>query len=389
MTIRHKLIVPSAYLTAGMLGVYYSMYQISLLQISQSFNLDSVMMGLLVAMHFLGLCLPPLFLGSLSEKLGKKGVLTISIPLIIVGALLVSLTSSLAAFIVGVFIIGAGFSVTEATMTAALCVEFPQASRLHLGLSQAFFSIGAVLSPFACEALYAAGYTYQSLYGYVAAIFLALFILFLYTKQKNDIRGSSQFGVRGIIYLFSKKAFLLFAAAMFVYLGVEECIAFFTDSYMELTLRMPEYSALALSLYWIGMIPPRLLLGAIRLNHKTIITVCAVGIAVSTVAVLVFSSMAVRLVAYCLLGVFCGPAWPVIMDAATKKYPQNTGLAANAMMSVCGLSGALMPILVGVTIVGADFSPVFITAAVCACFMAMLFILGSRSPRNKTLENDS
>lgn len=389
MTLRHKLLVPSAYLSIGMCGVYLSMYQISLLQIAQAHSLGSFMMGMLVAIQYMGLCLPPLFLGSLSEKLGKRGVIAISIPLMVFGAFLVSAFASLPMFIIGIFIIGAGYSVTEATFSAALGAEFPGKSKLHLGVSQAIFSFGAVLSPFACEALFGIGKTYRDLFLYVSIIYLGLYVLFLFAKQENDIKGSSHFGIRAAISLLKNKAFVFFAAAMFLYVGIEEVVAFFTDSYFELTLHSPSFSALALSIFWVAMIPSRLLMGISKLSHRTIALICAFGIAAGSIAMIVFTATTAKLISFGMLGFFSGPMWPLIMDIVAVRYPQKVGLASNVMMSVCGLGGALMPLLVGALIVGADFTPVFITAAISALAIVLFFKLATRKGRNKRLENDA
>ena len=69
MDFRHKLIIPTASLLTGMCGVYLSMYSISLLHIAQKFELSSVLMGAIVAVQFAGMCVPPLFLGSLCERI--------------------------------------------------------------------------------------------------------------------------------------------------------------------------------------------------------------------------------------------------------------------------------------------------------------------------------
>ncbi len=383
MNIRHKLILPSANLSVGMCGVYLAMYQISLLQIAQKFDLSSLMMGVLISVQYIGICLPPLFLGSLSERIGKKGVLMIALPLMVIGTFLVAVTSSLIYFIIGILLCGAGYSVTEGTMSATLATEFSEKSAKHLGISQAVFSLGAVLSPFACEALFSAGYSYNNLFGMVSALLLAVFILFSFTKYKKDIKGSSHSGIRSAFAFFFKKNFLFLSIAILLYMGIEEGIAFFADSYFELTLGTPQYSALALSLFWVGMIPSRLFLGAIRLRHKTTVTICAVGVLVSILLIIAFPSSTVKLVSYGFLGLFAGPTWPIIMDIVSKKYPKNAGTVSNLMMSTTGLGGATMPLLAGALVVGANFIPTFIVAGLCAAGMAIFFSLATRKEKKQ------
>lgn len=378
MKLRHKLIIPAADMAIGLCGVYLGTYQISLLQITQSFQLDTVMMGVLVAIQYIGLCLPPLFLGTLSEKIGKKNVVTISLPLMILGVLFICLTDSLGFFIAGILLCGAGYSVSEATLTATLSVEFKQKSAFHLGMSQAFFSIGAVLAPLWCKAMFDAGYTYRHAFGMVGISLVAVYILLLITRHENDIRGAVGAGIASVRGYLFKKTFLLLVVAIFMCVGIEEVVAFFTDSYMKLTLGLPQFSALALSLFWLGMIPPRLLLGAIRLPHKTTFTICGIGVSVCALGIILIPQLAVRLVLFALLGLFNGPTWPIIMDISAKTYPENAGAVSNVMMSLGCVGGALTPLIAGALVTGINFTPVLIATIFCGVTMAVAFAVSDK-----------
>jgi FHS family glucose/mannose:H+ symporter-like MFS transporter len=378
MNFRHKLIIPSSDLAIGMCGVYLGTYQISLLQITQYFNLDPVMKGVLIALQYTGLCLPPLFLGTLSERIGKKGVVAISLPLMILGVALITLTNQLGLFITGILLCGAGYSVAEGTLTATLGVEFKEKSALHLGLSQVCFSLGAVLSPLWCDALFKAGYTYHHAFGLVGIALIVTYVLFLFTRHEHDIKGSANSGIGQAFRFFSQKTFLLIAVSIFMAVGIEEVIAFYMGSYMELTLSLPAFSALALSLFWAGMIPSRLFLGAIKLPHKTFFTICGAGIAISALGVMAIPVLEVRLALFALLGLFTGPTWPLIMDIAAKAYPQNAGAVSNVMLSLGCVGGIAVPLLVGALVVGANYVPMFIATAFCGVVMAVAFRLSSK-----------
>jgi FHS family glucose/mannose:H+ symporter-like MFS transporter len=382
MNIRHKLIIPTAALSNGMCGAYLAMYQISLLRIAQALELSNFMMGVIVALQFAALCLPPLFLGALCERIGRRGVVMISMPLMILGTFLVSVTSGLAFFVLGILLIGAGFSVTQGTMIATLGVEFGERSTLLLGVSQATYSLGSVLSPLACEALFLAGFTYNALFGIISAIYLALFALFLLTKQQRDVKGVKGAGVGSALKFFTRRAFVILAAAMLLYVATEATLSFFADSYFKLTLRSPETSALSLSLFWAGMIPTRLLLGTIKRKYKEVVIGCAAGIIICILAILLIPAAAAKTAAYCALGAFCGPCWPLIVDMTVKKYRQSAGTVSNLMISVGSLGGAVMPLLAGALIAGADFTPIFIIAIACAALMAALFIITGRKEQN-------
>jgi len=160
--------------------------------------------------------------------------------------------------------------------------------------------------------------------------------------------------------------------------GIEEVIAFFMGSYMELTLSQPAFSALALSLFWAGMIPSRLLLGAIRLSHKTLFTICGAGIAACALGVMFVPILEVRLALFALSGLFTGPTWPLIMDIAAKTYPENAGAISNVMLSLGCVGGIAMPLFAGALIVGANYAPVFIVTVFCGAVMAVIFRLPNK-----------
>ncbi len=378
MNFRHKLIIPAANLITGMCGFYLSMYQISVLQISEVFKLSSFMMGVIVAAQFAGFIVPPFVLGTLCERIGKRGVMMIALPLMILGTFLISVTNNIILFIAGVLIIGAGFSVTEGTICAVLATEFGKRSTFHLGIAQASFSLGAVISPLTCEALFAAGFKYNELFGIMSVVFLVLFILFSLTKQEYDVKDGCNTGILGALRFFRRKVFIFISVAMVMYVGAEGVIAFFTDSWFEVTLKAPHLSALALSLFWAGMIPTRLLLGAIKLRPRTTIIGCAAGVLLCILAVIIARSHTVMLIAFAGLGVFCGPCWPLIIDVVAKKYPANAGTASNLMVALGGLGGSLMPVAAGALVAGANFMPVFFVSAACAAVMAAMFFFAGR-----------
>lgn len=384
MKVRHALLIPLANIIIGMSGFYVAMYQISLLSISETFSLSNFMKGVIVALQAVGACIPPLFLGSLSERIGKRGVIMISMPLMVLGTFLVFVTHSLEFFIIGIMLCGAGFSTTEGTLSATLVTEFSKNSKLLMGVTQASFSIGAVMSPIICKAMVAAGYSYHTMFGIISAVYFGLFIIYLLTRQNNDIKGQSEAGIRTAVSFFFRRAFIFVVIAMIMYVGSEVTMASFTDSYITLTLGRPGISALALSLFWAGMIPTRLFLGAIKLNHRTAITYCTAGVLASVAAILLIPDDTAMLVAFCTLGAFCGPCWPLIMDMVIKEHPKSAGTVSNIMISVGGFGGAIIPVIAGAFIIGINFTPVFIIAAICMAIMAGVLYFGGMQTNNNT-----
>ena len=118
MTRDRKFLIVITYLSLGMLGIYIAFYQYTILSIANLYLLNAAIMGLLIGVQNAGMALPPLFLGVLSGKIGKKRVALIAYLLLVSGTLLAGVTSGFTFFVVSIVIIGAGYSVAEATLSA-------------------------------------------------------------------------------------------------------------------------------------------------------------------------------------------------------------------------------------------------------------------------------
>ncbi len=378
------LLIAVSYATTCMLGVYVTVYQYTILTIAQSFGVNAAVMGFMIGMQYLGMSAPPLFIGMFSGRYGKKKLLIASYAFIILGALLVGFTHSIAAFIGSVFIIGAGFSVTEATTSAVLSDEFPEASRRHLNFSQVGFSVGALAGPLIAESLISRGVAVMHLYLLCGAAFLLLALLFLSTRHHND-KGAAPTAVTNPLKLLGSRAFLFLALGICVYVGLETVIANYTDSYYELSLHEPAFSALALSLFWGAMMPSRLLAGIIRTGMKKIFLSLSALLIVSVLAAMLVPNLTAKLVCFALAGFACGPLWPLMMDAAAQRSKGSSGPVLGVMMAFSGLGGAVLPFAVGGIVNASDPSSAYYLCAAAAVLMLGMYLLSLRTKTEKGL----
>lgn len=372
------LIVAVCYLSIAMLGIYITTYQYTILSFAKDYNLNDVMMGFLIFMQHIGISLPPLFLGMLSGKIGKKKVVTISYVLMIAGTCLIGSTQALPLFIISVFIIGAGFSVTEATLSAVLADEFPGRSTLHLNFSQVMFSIGALSGPFIAKALIDNGLIFRHVYLGISAVFVVLGIVFVFTKQRNDNIVTRQKGSNVRVSSFLKKWFVLLALSICVYVGIENTIASYADRYYEMALNMPQLSATALGLFWGAMIPSRFLAGIIKIDtKKMVIGLCALLVMAAPAAMLI-QDTTVKIVMFAICGFACGPLWPLIVDTAARRNQGQSGPAINILMSFSGLGGAVFPLAAGVLISGSNVTAAYYMSVVLSVILAVLYLSSIR-----------
>ena len=324
-----------------------SVFQYTIFGVSKWFRLDIASMGVLISVQSFGMLLAPLAIGGQSVRIGKKKVLLIAYLLFVTGALIAGFTHNLPVFIIALFVIGAGFSVMEATLSAVLADEFPQNAARHLNFSQVGFSAGALFGPVMAERLLHSGVFIKDFYTYSGMLFLCLGIVFIFTKQKNDVPDQSSRGYRDIVSLLRNRTFLVLALCLFVYIGMETAAPNFGDSYFELVVFAPELSATALSLFWGAMIPSRFLAGAINIDGKKLMPIF-LGISILAIVIgMTMQGNTAQLAMFAICGFGFGPLWPLLMNEAAKNNPGSSGLQMNIMVVFGALGGALYPLISG------------------------------------------
>ncbi len=363
-----------SYLTIAMLGIYITIYQYTVLSISKLFWLDTAIMGLLIGVQHFGMAIPPLILGVLSARIGKKKVVLIAYVLMVLGTAMAGMTNEFAAFIISVFIIGAGFSVSEATLSAVLADEFPGQSTRHLNFSQAAFSVGALLGPFIAQAMIQSGVYFKDLFFYCAVVFLILGITFVFTRHQNDRADmQTQCGKYHYQAFFKNRAFLLLGISIFLYVGIENTMANYTDSYFELLLKSPELSATALALFWGAMIPSRFLAGILKIDMKKMFVTLSIFVFITAMSAMLIPQTTFKIIMFAACGFCCGPLWPLLMDEAARKNVGSSGPTMNIMMSFSALGGAILPVASGYAVNVSNHATAYYICAVIAIVMVWTF----------------
>lgn len=371
--LNNKFLIYISYISMGMLGMYISFYQYTIFNVSLFFQINVAMMGLLIAMQHIGISIPPLFMGGLCYKIGKKKLMLIAFALLVVGTFAAGLANNLLTFVISIFFIGAGFSVAEGTLSAILTDEFPDESTKHLNFSQVAFSVGALCGPFVAAALIKKGIFFKNLYYYSAVIFLILGLLFIFTIHQNDKGVHAHNGNFNVFKFLNNRVILLLAIGLFLYVGIENTVANFADSYFELAVKAPQLSAVALSLFWGAMIPSRFLMGIIKINTKKVFTFLSILAIISIILAMIIPVNSIKIVMFALSGFSCGPLWPIMMDTAAKTNRGSSGPALNVMMSFCGFGGATLPIISGVLVSFSSHQIAYYLSAITALLMLIVY----------------
>jgi MFS family permease len=139
----------ACYITMFLLGLYLAGYQNVIDSVTKEYSIASSIMGLIIALHFIGSITAPVIFGELSDRKGRKVVIVIAFLVLTGGLLLASIFRNIYILALGIFLIGSGFAVIEGTLSTVLSDINPGETVRVINLSQMYLCIGAVLGPLA------------------------------------------------------------------------------------------------------------------------------------------------------------------------------------------------------------------------------------------------
>ncbi len=326
-------------------------FQLVLIHVAAEFGLDNTGMGALVATQYIAILAMPILFGHIADKVGKKKVLAIVMPIFVLGCLLTVLSNSAGLFIAGIFTVGAGYSASECIAVAALSDSDPVNASKNLNLAQSAFSLGAVVSPLLVSQLMQAGQDWRIVFIITGICFAALLPLMAKTHfsvgQLPPKEGVGAHKSHTGIALLKKPFLLVLLSLMILYCAMETGLGFFVDSFFAVQLQTPEFGAYALSLFWLGMTVTRIVFGMVKTDqYKWLMLLYGATVALSLLLA-VTASAQWALVACALSGAAFGPLWPMIVGLCTHRYAKNTGTVTSILMAGGGAGATISPVLMG------------------------------------------
>ena len=369
------------------LGFEAAGLQLALLPVANEFALNSTMMGVLVAAQFIAIMvMTPLF-GFLGDRVGKKPLTLVAFALFVIGCIITASIRSSVQFIVGVFIIGTGYSSTEGLVSAALTDAYPEKSDRYMNFTQAGFCMGAVLSPVLCNFLMTRfHWSWRIIFVLAGVGFLLLLGPLLLTPFKNHSRKAavqSHFSLRK----FTTLPFLSLVLSILLYVGLETTTGSFLDSLFTKELASGETGAYALSLFWLAMMCTRFLFSSLHFRAKRMLLYCFVLSAMAVSGLALSRSTGMALFFSAVLGAVYAPIWPLLISLAANEFPQNSGTAVSLMSAGCGLGGALFPVITGSMTDSLGLRTGMLLMSAYALIAAFMFTIYIKRKRNFSISH--
>ncbi len=327
------------------MGSFFAANQLLVSHITLAFQATETQKGYMVSAIYTGAMIVVMIFGEIGERLGKRRAAAIAAFVNGLGAVVIMTAPSVGWVVAGCFIFGAGFSGFESNAISLIGDNSGESANKLIGLANALFSVGAVLSPIALAAVLKED-EYKPWYIFVIAFYAALVCYFLFDKKIDTfaVKGTPQKSL-AIFALIRDPVMPLMMLMMMLFIGIETALTYWMSGLFE-RAGLVGYGAMMLSVYWLASIVGRL--GASRLRRpEGIIPYCYAAAAVATALLLILPGALLKGIALALAGIALGPLYGSLIFLSGNRFPENSAAAVSLIIFSGAFGGMIFQPLIG------------------------------------------
>ena len=283
--------------------------------------------------------------GIAAARWGKTALLEAGGFLLSGGLFLYSMAPSYPFVLAAMVLVGLGGGLLEALVNPLIQDLHPKDSGRYLNVTNAFFSLGVLITVLSVGELLSFGLPWRRILGGLGFVFLGISVLFLFSSRHAHKTGqipdnSYENPLHHSKVLLKQKRFWVFALAMLCGGGAEAAYTFWTASYIQLSYgTLPRAGALGTALFAGGMIAGRLGSGWVKQKQL------AAQIMISSAFGLIFSlgffyiaSIYMLMGLLFLAGLAVACFWPSIQSYAADRVNGDTTMLF-ILLSAAGMPG--------------------------------------------------
>jgi fucose permease len=371
-----RSILAAAYMGILIFGIVLTTLGAVLPSIIERFGIDTAVAGTLFLLMSFGIMAGSLVFGPLVDRYGYKWLLVTSAALILVGLEGIAFAPSLGTMRLAVLLIGFGGGIINGAVNALVADISAEGERgAAISLLGVFFGLGAVGVPFALGMLLGA-FSYTAILTGVGAVVLGATVFMAITRFPAP-KQPQGFPITAGARLLGDPVLLLFGLMLFFESGVELTVGGWTATYFRDELGVTGERALVfLSLYWLGMMLARLVLGSVlrRTSQVRALLACISIALVGSFLMIGLRGLAPAAVGVFLLGVGFAATFPVILGFVGDRYAQLSGTAFSIVFVMALTGGMVMPYVTGV--LGARYGLRMSFLVVPVALLGIVILLG-------------
>ncbi len=359
------------------MGLFFAGNQLLVHHVGSNFAANDVELGLLIGAMYVGSLAMVLVLGEISERIGKRLGVVIAGLCYSFGALFVAFAGSIKLSIVGFLIFGCGTGGIEGMLFSLIGDYNGENTNKVMNISQAFFSVGAVVGPLLFEYMLKS-VEYRYAYGIMWLIMGIIAVVFWLSRSVDSYAKKADTKEKGlnIFKLVRNPAMIIFMLTLMISIGCESSVTYWLVKYFDL-LGVVGLGTLGLSIYWISSIPGRLV-GATAKNRGRYLAVSYIVASVGILMLLLIPSPKLKFIGVMVLGVALAPVYPSISTLGASLFPTKSASAFSLMVFSSGLGGALAQPIIGAISQASSITTVYGAIAIIMLVLSGMMVLGSK-----------
>lgn len=335
----------------GMLtfGVVLTTLGAVLPSIVERFGIDKAAAGTLFLLLTFGILAGSLVFGPTVDRYGYRWLLAGATLLVIAGLETIAFAQSLLLLRSGVLLIGFGGGIVNGAANSLVADISTEGKAANLNFLGVFFGIGAMGVPFVLATL-AGRFSHATIISAVGLLGLAPLLLVLLARFPAP-KQAQGFPLRTVGGLVRDGVLLLMGLMLFLQSGLEITVGGWTSTFVSEELAVGDRAALLiLSLYWMGMMLARLLLGYVlrRVQPMPVLYVSLAVALAGAATLLMASSAGVAAVGVFLIGAGFAAMFPTILGFIGERYAALSGTAFSLAIVMALVGGMLLPYFTGV-----------------------------------------
>ncbi len=327
--------------------------------------------------------------GLVTERLGRRTVLSLGVALHGAGFIALGVSPSWVVFVLAALPAGLGAGVIDGGMNGLFLNLFPAGRGRSLNLLHVFFSLGALSAPLAVGRLVESGVEWQRIL--LATGLAALVVAFLFAVVKMpDGRHTAAIGGRPaeggrLRWAPGRLAapLLLLAVAIACYVAAEVGVSSWLVRFLEPAPLSTATTALAL--FWAGLTLGRLISARIadRFDHVRFAATTSAATGAALGLAILAPSLPVSIALFGLAGVATGPVYPMIMAVAGDRYPDRTAAVSGLLASAAVVGSIVYPPIMGFLSVTVGLTVAMLGTVVLSLASAGTLVLVGRLPSER------
>lgn len=302
---------------------------------------------------FMGALISMFVAGPLSDRVGKKVVMVISLFFLSAGIIGLCNARSLPLMFFFFFFTGLGQGGMEVSGNLVVADAFPKNNTGILNLLHFFYGFGAFSGPALISLALSNSISGKVVLWLAAGVFaiLAMVFIFLYSNKPKIENSLHHENSASFTRVYRSPLLWLTGVMLLTYVGVEFGLGSWSTTFMEISTRLPiQQGALVTSAYW-GFITLGRLAGLVlsrKLKSLQLLGLSVLGSLIGGIALLIFTGITFASIATLMFIGFCfGTIYPSTIAFTSEVFINNQGKAVGLVSAFGSIGGLTLPWMAG------------------------------------------